>query len=108
MPPVQVLDGRPPRAPEAGARTRIHAATCPSAAVALQRVGVKPDEAVGDSPYDAEAATRINMRIIRLLCGGLSAKELREAGGCAVDRDQEDRLANFDRSPLATHPARAA
>lgn len=79
-------------------------------AAALQRVRVKPDEAtaIGDSPYDAEAATRLNLPVIGVLCGGFSEWALRQAGCRAIYRDPEDLLANFDRSPLAINPARAA
>jgi HAD superfamily hydrolase (TIGR01509 family) len=79
-------------------------------AAALERVRIRPEEAVtiGDSPYDAQAATQLGMHIIGLLCGGSAEKELREAGCTAIYRDPEDLLANFDRSPLAVAPSKAA
>jgi HAD superfamily hydrolase (TIGR01509 family) len=79
-------------------------------AAALQRVRVKPEEAVavGDTPYDAIAAIHLNLPIVGVLCGGFRQQELREAGCRTIYRDPEDLLANFDRSPLAGKPARAA
>jgi len=35
---------------------------------------------VGDTPYDAEAATKAKLRTIGVLCGGFSEKDLREKG----------------------------
>ncbi|MBV9458783.1 MAG: HAD family hydrolase [Bradyrhizobium sp.] len=36
--------------------------------------------AIGDSPYDAEAAGKARIRTIGVLCGGFTEKELRKAG----------------------------
>src|SRR5918911_3504357 len=50
---------------------------------ALKRLGdVKTDEVVvvGDTPYDAEAAGKLSLRTIGVLCGGFPEAELREAG----------------------------
>ncbi|MET4736669.1 phosphoglycolate phosphatase-like HAD superfamily hydrolase [Bradyrhizobium japonicum] len=38
--------------------------------------------AIGDSPYDAEAAGKAGIRTIGVLCGGLTEQSLRQAG-CA-------------------------
>lgn len=56
---------------------------------------------VGDTPYDAEAAAKLNLRTIGVLCGGFAEEELRNAGSIAVFRDPADLLAKYDRSPLA-------
>nr|WP_321983771.1 HAD family hydrolase [uncultured Lichenicoccus sp.] len=56
---------------------------------------------IGDTPYDAEAATRAGLRTIGVLCGGWSEAELRAAGCIAVYRDPADLLAQYDTSPLA-------
>jgi len=79
-------------------------------AAALAQAGLTPRQAVviGDSPYDAAAATRLGIIAIGLLCGGFGAGVLREAGCAAVYRDPEDLLANLDRSPLAEPSARVA
>lgn len=57
--------------------------------------------AVGDTPYDAQAAGKINLRAIGLLCGGWNEQELRRAGCVAIYRDPADVLARYDSSPLA-------
>ena len=79
-------------------------------AAALAQAGLSPHEAVvvGDSPYDATAATRLGIMAVGLLCGGFGAGVLREAGCAAVYRDPEDLLANLNRSPLAEPSARVA
>ena len=56
--------------------------------------------AVGDTPYDAEAAAKVGVRTIGVLCGGWSAGELKKAGAIAVYRDIADLLAQYASSPL--------
>jgi HAD superfamily hydrolase (TIGR01509 family) len=70
---------------------------------------VKPAEAivVGDTPYDAEAAGKANLRTIGVLCGGFPEAELRAAGCIAIYQDPADLLARYDASPLA-QPATGA
>jgi HAD superfamily hydrolase (TIGR01509 family) len=65
--------------------------------------GVSPAEAVavGDSPYDAEAAGKAGMRAVGVLCGGFPESELRAAGCVAIYKDPADLLAHFDESPLS-------
>ncbi|MDQ3684345.1 MAG: HAD family hydrolase [Acidobacteriota bacterium] len=60
---------------------------------------------VGDTPYDAEAAGKIKIKTVGLLCGGWSEEELREAGCIAVYRDDADLLARYEESPLAAQAA---
>ena len=71
---------------------------------ALERLG-HPDPAevvvVGDSPYDAEAAGKLGLRTVGLLCGGFPEAELRAAGCIPIYRDPADLLARYDSSPLA-------
>ena len=57
--------------------------------------------AVGDTPYDAEAAGKAGLRTIGVLCGGFPEALLREAGCVAIHRDPADLLANYDRSSAA-------
>jgi len=57
--------------------------------------------AVGDSPYDAEAAANAGIRAIGFRCGGFPEDALREAGCIAIYDGPEDLLRHFDRSPLA-------
>ena len=63
---------------------------------ALDRLSdVAPGEAVvvGDTPYDAEAARKVGVRTVGVLCGGFSEADLREAGAVAIFRDPADILA---------------
>ena len=64
---------------------------------ALDRLGVAASEAivVGDSPYDAQAAGKIGLRTIGVLCGGFPEADLREAGCLAIYRDPADLLRRF-------------
>ena len=52
-------------------------------------------------PYDAEAAGKINLRTIGVLCGGFPEADLRNAGCIALYRDPADLLTRYDASPLA-------
>ena len=65
--------------------------------------GVSASEAfvVGDTPYDAEAAAKVGIAPIGMLCGGFPEAELSSAGFIAIYRDPQDLLDGFDRSPLA-------
>ncbi len=51
--------------------------------------------AVGDTPYDAEAAGKAKIRSIGVLCGGWSPQELIAAGCSMVVRDPADLLARY-------------
>ena len=70
---------------------------------AVQKLGnIAPDRmiAVGDTRYDAEAAGKINIRTIGLLCGGGNREELHRAGCVAMYKDPGDLLEHYDSSPL--------
>jgi HAD superfamily hydrolase (TIGR01549 family) len=69
---------------------------------ALDRLGIAASEAivVGDSPYDAQAARKIGLRTIGVLCGGFPEADLRKAGCIAIYRDPADLLRRFDPSVL--------
>jgi HAD superfamily hydrolase (TIGR01549 family) len=62
-----------------------------------------PDQAiaVGDTPYDVQAAKKIDLAAIALLCGGFPEDELRDAGAIAIFRDPADLLDRYYQSPLA-------
>ena len=73
-------------------------------AAALKQMGNPPAEdaiVVGDTPYDAQAAGKIQLRTIGVLCGGWREEALRQAGCVAIYRDPADLLAHYDTSPLA-------
>ena len=74
-------------------------------ATAMEKLGnIPPDRviAVGDTPYDAEAAGKLNVPIIGLLCGDGNQKELRRAGCIAIYRDPSDLLGHYDSSPIGS------
>lgn len=78
---------------------------------ALHQLGhVTADEVivVGDTPYDAEAAGKLKLRTIGLLCGGFPEAELRAAGCVAIFRDPADLLRHYETSPLAETSAPAS
>jgi HAD superfamily hydrolase (TIGR01509 family) len=63
-----------------------------------------PDEAVviGDTPYDAEAARKAQLKSIGVLSGGFAEQALKDAGCIAIYRGPEDLLHQYDSSPLAS------
>jgi HAD superfamily hydrolase (TIGR01509 family) len=70
---------------------------------ALSRLGgTDPGKAiaVGDSPYDAEAAGKIGLRTIGVLCGGFPEQDLRQAGCITIYRNPADLLSRFEQSVL--------
>jgi HAD superfamily hydrolase (TIGR01509 family) len=77
---------------------------------AMARIGgIGPDEVIviGDTPYDAEAAAKAGLRTIGVLCGGFSRDSLQKAGCIAIYEGPTDLLAQYDRSPFASNPARS-
>jgi len=71
---------------------------------ALEKLGSPDPEdviVVGDTPYDAEAASQAGLRTIGLLCGGFPEDSLWEAGCIAVYCDPADLLAQYESSPLS-------
>jgi HAD superfamily hydrolase (TIGR01509 family) len=75
-------------------------------AAALKQLSGIPAEAVvvvGDSPYDAQAAAKLDLTTVGVLCGGFAESTLREAGCTAIYQDPADLLAHYDGSPLAPH-----
>jgi len=66
----------------------------------LKKLGVKPRNALalGDTPYDAEAAGKADVWTVGVTTGGWTEKELLAAGCIEVYRDVADLLENFERS----------
>ena len=67
--------------------------------VAIQKLDNLPPEniiVVGDTPYDAEAAAKANIKSIGVLCGGWTLPQLRRAGFIAIYRDPADLFAHYD------------
>jgi HAD superfamily hydrolase (TIGR01549 family) len=72
---------------------------------ALERLGdTKAHEAVvvGDTPYDAQAAGKIELRTLGVLCGGFPEQELRAAGCVQIYNNPADLLARYEESLIAT------
>lgn len=67
----------------------------------LSGVAVVEAVAIGDTPYDAEAGSKIGLRTVGVLCGGFPETDLRAAGCIAIFRDPADLLARYEESPLA-------
>jgi HAD superfamily hydrolase (TIGR01509 family) len=82
-------------------RSKPHPDIFEAALARLEGVAADDAIAVGDTPYDAQAAGKIGLRTIGLLCGGWPERELREAGCIAIYRDPADLLRHHDQSPLA-------
>lgn len=57
--------------------------------------------AIGDTPYDAEAAGKAGIRTIGVLCGGFTEQSLRQAGCVEVYPGPAGLLACFEDSLLA-------
>ena len=68
----------------------------------LKRLGLKPEEvlALGDTPYDAEAAGKAGVWTIGVETGGWSREELLAAGCVEVYKDVAELLEKFDESAL--------
>jgi len=69
---------------------------------ALKRLGLKPHEvlALGDTPWDAEAAGKAEIWTIGVETGGWSRQELLAAGCVEVYASVADLLEHFDQSAL--------
>jgi HAD superfamily hydrolase (TIGR01509 family) len=82
-----------------------HSKPCPdvfeTALARLENVEPKDSIVVGDTPYDAQAATKAGLRTIGLTSGGFDEQMLRDAGCIAIYRDVADLLERFEDSPLA-------
>ena len=78
---------------------------------ALAELGdVAPDKilVIGDTPYDAQAAGKANLRTVGLMCGGWNEEELRQAGCIAIYRDPADLLSRYDDSPICRNSTRSS
>lgn len=71
-------------------------------AVTLEKLGLQASEvvALGDTPYDAEAAGLAGISTIGVETGGWNREDLLEAGCIEVWKSVEDLLEHFDESAL--------
>jgi HAD superfamily hydrolase (TIGR01509 family) len=67
----------------------------------LLKLPVSEAIAVGDTPYDIDAAKKIGLPVIGLLCGGFPEEVLRDEGAAAIFRDPADLLDRYYQSPLS-------
>ncbi|PSH03764.1 MAG: HAD family hydrolase [Acidobacteria bacterium] len=72
-------------------------------AAALSMVQMRSDQAIalGDTPYDAEAAGKLGIPVIGLTCGGWKRDDLKDAGCIEVYMNPEALLREFRHSALA-------
>lgn len=71
----------------------------------LHRVSAAEAMVIGDSPYDAEAARKIDIRSLGVRSGGFPEEQLRAAGYMVIYDDCADLLENYKTSPLAEQVA---
>lgn len=69
---------------------------------ALKLLELSPEEALalGDTPWDVEAAKKAGVSTVAVQSGGWRREELEEAGAVAVYVDVADILRNFEKSPF--------
>ena len=70
---------------------------------ALAQLASAPSDtlAVGDTPYDAEAAVKAGIVTLGVLSGGFPEADLRRAGCREIHRDVADLLSHYDASLIA-------
>jgi HAD superfamily hydrolase (TIGR01549 family) len=81
-------------------RSKPHRDICSAALQKLDDIASDRVIAVGDTRYDAEAAGKIGVRTIGVLCGGGTREEFQQAGCIAIYKDPADLLAQYSYSPL--------
>ena len=69
-------------------------------ALAKLKIDAGDATAIGDTPYDAEAAGKAHIRTIGVLCGGFAESDLRRAGCCEIYPGPAALLACFEHSLL--------
>lgn len=76
--------------------------------VALTKLNSTPNDTVvvGDSPYDAEAAQKIGLPTIGMLCGGFPEEWLRNAGAIKIYKSPTELLEKIDGSPICAREAK--
>jgi HAD superfamily hydrolase (TIGR01549 family) len=69
---------------------------------ALGKLGTETGVMLGDTPWDIEAAGKLDVPTIAVLTGGFSEAELRDAGATAVFESVQQLRARIDETPLST------
>jgi HAD superfamily hydrolase (TIGR01549 family) len=67
---------------------------------ALEKAGTDEAVMIGDTPWDIEAARKVNVPTICLVTGGFSAQELRDAGAAAVYESVRELRDDLGSTPL--------
>lgn len=67
---------------------------------AMERLKLQPADcvALGDTPWDIQAARKAQVDTVAVICGGWTELELQASGALAVYRDPADLAARFDAS----------
>ena len=68
---------------------------------ALGKLGTETGVMVGDTPWDVEAAGKLDVPTIAVLTGGFSEAELRDAGAIAVFESVQQLREGVEETPLA-------
>ncbi|WP_246801299.1 HAD family hydrolase [Bradyrhizobium genosp. L] len=71
--------------------------------IVLKKLKIEGADAIGDTPYDAEAARKAGIETIGVLCGGLAEESLRQAGCTEVYPVPAGLFARFGESLLARY-----
>jgi HAD superfamily hydrolase (TIGR01509 family) len=74
----------------------------------LGRPGTETVLVVGDTPYDAQAAGKLGLKTIGVLCGGFPEQDLKKAGCVAIYRDPAHLLEGYEYSPIGRQQNPAA
>ncbi len=86
-------------------RTKPHPDIFEAALARLKNVDAREAVTIGDSPYDAIAAGKLNMTSIGVLSGGFPEDDLWKAGYGEIYKDCADLLQRYDESLLASKRA---
>jgi HAD superfamily hydrolase (TIGR01549 family) len=81
-------------------RSKPHPDIFQAALVGLGDISANEAVVIGDTPYDAEAAGKLKLRTLGLLCGGFPERELRAAGCIEIYDDPADLLSRYDETLL--------
>ncbi|MGB7923922.1 MAG: HAD family hydrolase [Pyrinomonadaceae bacterium] len=82
-------------------RSKPHPDIFEAALAQLGDISNKEAVVIGDTPYDAEAAGKLRLRTLGVLCGGFPERELRAAGCMDIYDDPADLLARYDESVIS-------
>jgi HAD superfamily hydrolase (TIGR01549 family) len=67
---------------------------------ALQKAGTDEAVMLGDTPWDIEAAAKLDVPTVALITGGFSEQELRDAGAAAVFESMVELRERLDETPF--------